>query len=365
MRLLLILGLAVASISLTACQSKTYKIQGAGDALKDGDTLYLTTDMAEGRPSDTIIVKEGGFAIQGETDSTKFCVIYNPKRQEVSMTFFIEAGTIKLLFSEQPLQSKVSGTTTNEKWQELNDTTMKIGMKINSIATTIYTAQLTADEKDKRMAEINTLNEEFKKCVGDYAEKNIGNELGCFMLTYYPNEVIDADKKLELIGKMPEKMRSRSAIVELGKELEQQSKYTVGKAFPDFTMLDLNGRETSVMQEIKNNELTIIDFWASWCGPCRAEMPSVVKLYDGYHSKGLGIIGISLDEDKDSWQSAVKSLGMKWTQLSDLKGWKNAAARMFCVESIPHTIVVGKDGTILQRGLRGEQLTEFVASKLK
>lgn len=365
MRLLLVLGLAVASASLAACQSKAYKIQGSGDALKDGDTLYLTTDMAEGLPSDTIVVKEGGFVVQGETDSTQFCVIYNPKRHEVSLPFFIESGTIELLFSEQPMQSKVSGTATNEKWQELSDTTLRIGMKINSIATAMYNAQLTAEEKSGRMAEITKLNEEFKKCVADYAEKNITNELGYFMLTYYPNEIIDADMKQKLIEKMPEKMKSRTAITELSKELEAQSKYAVGKAFPDFTMPAINGQEVSVMQEIKSNELTIIDFWASWCGPCRAEMPSVVKLYESYHSKGLGIVGISLDEDKDSWQSAVKSLGMKWTQLSDLKGWQNAAARMFSVESIPHTIVVGKDGTILQRGLRGEQLEEFVTSKLK
>lgn len=365
MRLLLIFGLALAGASLASCQSNTYKINGSGDALKDGDTLYLTTDMAEGSPSDTIVVKDGGFMMQGETDSTQFCVIYNPKRQEVSMPFFIESGTINLLFSEKPMQSKVSGTATNEKWQELSDTTLKIGMKINSIATTMYNAQLTAEEKSGRMAEITKLNDEFKKCVNDYAEKNIGNELGYFMLTYYPNEILDAGVKLKLIGKMPEKMKSRAAIMELTKELELQGKYAVGKAFPDFTMLDKNGREVNVMQEIKDNELTIVDFWASWCGPCRAEMPSVVKLYENYHSKGLGIIGISLDESRDSWLSAIKSFGMKWTQLSDMKGWQNAAARMLSVESIPHTIAVGKDGTILQRGLRGEQLQEFVASQLK
>jgi len=365
MKRLLFLGLAVASISLAACQSKTYKIEGSGDALKDGDTLYLTTDMAEGHPSDTVVVKDGGFVIQGETDSTQFCVIYNPKRQEVSMPFFIEQGTIELLFSEQPMQSKVSGTATNEKWQELNDTTVKIGMKINSIATAVYTAQLTPDEQSKRMAEIEELNTEFKNCVTDYAEKNINNELGCFMLTYYPDEIIDADVKLKLIEKMPEKMKSRTSIKKMAEDLEQRNKYAEGKTMPDFTMQDINGQKVSIMKEIKGNELTIIDFWASWCGPCRAEMPSVVKLYDAYHSKGLGIVGISLDEQEDSWKSAVKSLGMKWTQLSDLKGWQNEAARMFSVESIPHTIVVGKDGTILQRGLRGEQLKEFVASKLK
>lgn len=365
MKRLSFIGLAAVGLLLTACQSKSYKIEGSGDALQDGDTLYITTDIIDGTPQDTIVVTEGGFKMESETDSTVFCMIYNPKKQGMAMPFFIEPGTIKLILSDNSTQSKVSGTKTNNRWQELNDTTVKIGMKINRIATYIYETQLSDTEQSAKMAEIDKLNEEFKTCIADYAERNIDNELGRFMLTYYPEDVIPADKKLTLISKMPSKTQERQAVKTLKKRLEELSQYTVGRTLKDFTMADINGKEVSVLQEIKRNKLTVIDFWASWCEPCRAEMPSVVKLYDEYHAKGLGIIGISLDNERDKWQAAVKQLGMKWMQLSDLKGWDNAAARKFAVESIPHTIIVDSNGVIQQRGLRSDELREFVTARLK
>ena len=134
---------------------------------------------------------------------------------------------------------------------------------------------------------------------------------------------------------------------------------------PDFTLPDMSGQEQSVMKVVEKNKLTIIDFWASWCGPCRAEMPSVVSLYDDYKDMGLGIVGISLDENRDDWQEAVEKMNMTWTQLSDLQGWNNKAARMFDVNSIPFTMVVDAEGRLLAAGLRGGDLRHFVEEYLK
>ena len=102
----------------------------------------------------------------------------------------------------------------------------------------------------------------------------------------------------------------------------------------------------------------------SWCGPCRAEMPNVVALYDKHKAKGFNVIGISLDENKEKWEAAVKSLGMKWTQLSDLRGWHNSIAVAMGVNSIPHTVVVDSQGKILAVGLRGEKREEFIGNSL-
>ena len=134
---------------------------------------------------------------------------------------------------------------------------------------------------------------------------------------------------------------------------------------PDFTMDGIDGKPMSALAEISKNKVTVIDFWASWCGPCRAEMPNMVKMYDEYKDKGLGILGVSLDSKRSDWEGASKSLGVKWPQMSDLKGWDNAAARMFNIQSIPQTIVVDSNGKILKKGLRGEELEAFVAELLK
>lgn len=132
----------------------------------------------------------------------------------------------------------------------------------------------------------------------------------------------------------------------------------------DFTMTAMDGTEMSVAKEAARHTLTIIDFWASWCGPCRQEMPRLVKLYEAYKDKGLGIIGVSLDEDRTAWETAVARMNMSWPQLSDLQGWDNAAARTFEVNSIPYTIVVDSDCNIVAKGLRGDRLDRFVAERL-
>lgn len=151
----------------------------------------------------------------------------------------------------------------------------------------------------------------------------------------------------------------------LSQRLEKEQTTAIGKKINDFTMNDINGKPQSIMSEIAKHKLTVIDFWASWCGPCRQEMPNVVKLYNDYNSKGLGIIGISLDKKQQDWENATKNLGIKWVQLSDLEGWNNAAAKMMNVRSIPQTIIVDNKGTIIAKGLRGAELESFVQSKLK
>lgn len=139
------------------------------------------------------------------------------------------------------------------------------------------------------------------------------------------------------------------------------SKLPVAK---DFTLDDINGKKVSLMNVVSQNKITVVDFWASWCPPCMKEMPNLVSLYDNYNEEGLTILGVSLDNDKKAWMNAVESMGMKWTQVSDLKGWDSSAAILYQVEAIPHTLVLDKEGHILAEDLRGQQLEEFISDFL-
>lgn len=144
----------------------------------------------------------------------------------------------------------------------------------------------------------------------------------------------------------------------------QEQKQDTENTIPTFTMNDINGKSVAIQDEMAKNKLTILDFWASWCGPCMQEAPNVVAVYNDYQSKGLGIVGISLDNDEAAWKEAVEQLHMSWTQLSDLKGWDNEAARLFRVNSIPHTVIINSKGEILAEDLRGDELRKFVAAQL-
>ena len=109
----------------------------------------------------------------------------------------------------------------------------------------------------------------------------------------------------------------------------------------------------------------LLDFWASWCGPCMKEMPNIVDIYNSYKDKGLGIIGLSLDSDYKRWNEATQANNMTWLQLSELRGWDSEVAKVNGVQAIPHTIIIDKNGNILATDLRGEDLKQFVAEALK
>ena len=337
------ISFSLLALLLVGCQSNTYKLMGTAEGLEDGDTLLLTDNMLDGTPSDTIIIEKGAFSFKGEADKeTALCMIYSAKQNEINAAFIREPGEITIKLSATPGASRVSGTPCNEEWQRLNDSVMVIGKEINRIAENIYGNNVTQEKQQQGMNEIEKLNKRFAKVVVETTEKNIDNEFGYFLLTYYPEELIDNETRLRLIEKLSDERRQRDAIKQ---------------ATPE-------GDELSIMTEVSKNKITIIDFWASWCGPCRQEMPFMLALYADNKDRGLGIVGVSLDKDKDAWLNAIKTLKLPWPQMSDLKYWDNAAAKAFNINSIPHTVVVDQKGKILRRGLRGEELKQFVESEL-
>jgi thiol-disulfide isomerase/thioredoxin len=137
-----------------------------------------------------------------------------------------------------------------------------------------------------------------------------------------------------------------------------------GKVFPDFNETDLAGKPLSVGNF--KGKAVLIDFWATWCGPCVGELPNVIEVYKKYHSQGFEIIGISLDSDRAKLDAFLKkNEGMTWQQYFDGKGWENKISVKFGVRSIPFTVLVGPDGKVIENGLRGEALGEAVAKALK
>ena len=151
---------------------------------------------------------------------------------------------------------------------------------------------------------------------------------------------------------------------ETGAPVDVASATEPGNTFVDIGLPGPQGQTVWVGDYVGQNKLVLIDFWASWCGPCMREMPNVVKAYERFHDKGLEIVGVSLDKDKASWLAAIEQTGQKWPQMSDLKGWDCQGAQFYNIQSIPANVLIDDHGKIVARDLRGDALLKEIESRL-
>lgn len=162
---------------------------------------------------------------------------------------------------------------------------------------------------------------------------------------------------------LTDRVKKSSAGIELKKEIQQMGTVNIGGIAPDIKLPTPEGKEFSLHS--LRGHIVLLDFWASWCGPCLREMPNVKALYEKYHSKGLEILGVSLDEKKDDWVAAIAKKQLPWHHVSSLKGWKCPAAAQFNVTGIPRMYILDKSGKIIAQDLRGEELAKKMAELFK
>lgn len=218
------------------------------------------------------------------------------------------------------------------------------------------------------LSKVYTQGEDFQKAV-DPVFEGIAAESGAEMLALggvltvlrqakHPSFAYYAQRFIDHFG-----MKNPQAATDLAAEIRRMASFVIGSEAPDFTQLDVEGNEVKLSD--LRGKVVLIDFWASWCGPCRRENPNVVRLYNEYKDQGFEILGVSLDRKKDRWLQAIEKDGLTWPQVSDLKGWQNEAAKMYQVSSIPHTVLLDAEGNILARGLRGAALESKLAELFK
>jgi peroxiredoxin len=174
----------------------------------------------------------------------------------------------------------------------------------------------------------------------------------------------EADQR-ELLNAAGPAFKAYPGIQQMVDHLAVLAKVAVGKHFLDIEMPNPDGKTVKLSDYAGKGKLVLLDFWASWCPPCRRSMPGLRKLYAQYKNKGFEIVGISLDRNVADWKKGIADLQITWPQMSDVKFWKSAGAALYGVNSIPHTVLIGKDGTIVANNLEGDELASRVAELLK
>lgn len=348
------------ALTMAACQNKQqYTIVGTAEGFADGDSVEL--QILDGRRvSETIKypIVNGKFEIKGIADSVRVAMLGLPG---TVCQVFLEPGTITATLVAG--QSAVClGTPNNNAYEALVESLKAIDEEYAAIVEKSKTADEAAVATIKQ--EMEDVQDKYYQTIKNSISDNTSNEFGLHMVTnnYYNYAPEDLAPVLEaFLVNFPNNQR----LIDIKAKNDLSLETSVGKKFKDFEMADVEGDMKKLSEYVAANKVTMIDFWASWCGPCRREMPAVKAAFDAYKSKGFGIVGVSLDNNKEAWVKAIADLGMEWPQLSDLKGWNCEGAKLYGVSSIPSTVLVAQDGTILAKNLRGEDIQTKLAELLK
>ncbi len=360
-RLLFLVGVALC----VACgRTPGYKVSGTIEGAQDGDTVKMF--VYEGWSTvvlDETLVKNGAFEFTGRQDTAVFRHIACVARGKNlgCVRFVLENGDIRLSLKEG-FDYDIKGTPLNEVWCVYHNENERLCGESMDLYRALQDTTQTDEVRAQKQAASKAKEKEIKDFRMRFCKENIGNVAGADVLALNYKD-FEWDDVLSLLAQVPETCTD-PAVLTLKEEVASKQKTAVGQPFTDFAMQTPDGKELHVSDVAKTAKVTMIDFWASWCGPCRAEMPYVKAAYEKYHDRGFEIIGVSLDNDAEAWKKAIEAWQLPWPQVSDLKGWQSQGAALYGVTAIPATVLL-QDGKIVARNLREEAVAEKLAELLE
>jgi peroxiredoxin len=346
-------------------QPKSSLIQGKLGLSRSKTIFLLYTDPVTGvAHKDSALVNKGSFAFESTIEIPSKAILYSsPDYNRVDL--YLEPGTIEVKSQDSLSHAIVSGSVVNRDFNVLRKRIATVeakGKKINNEARARMTAspELKEDQEfrkewDNKISEVGA---ELKLVYKSFIEEMPGNMVTIEAIEFIvgPNPDITTVKKL--FSSINENVRNSSMGKQYAKKIDDLEKVNVGSVAPEFTQADTSGNLVS-LKDFKGKYL-LIDFWASWCGPCREESPNLVKAFHTYKNSNFSIVSISLDKAsaRKAWLKAIIKDGLLWTQLSDLKGWDNEAAKLYSVSSVPKSFLISPEGKIVAKDLRGEALNK-------
>lgn len=368
-----LITLAVCTVLFSACSEKGYRIDGTvSNADLDGKYVYLYA-FGNGAASalDSALVENNTFVMKGIQETPALHTLrfaadaIEAKRAKkgehapYSVDFVLENAKYKVELSETPA---ITGTPEADAFAALQTQIKEILAPTEELIAAMRSEDnAAAAQAEKKYEEMDaSMMGAIKKYLADHPNYQTAAKL----LSDFRHS-LDEGERREIIANAGEAFKAAPGVDKIIDHLNILEKVAIGKKFTDFEMADPDGTMRKLSDYVGQGKVVLIDFWASWCPPCRADMPHLVALYDQYKKKDFEIVGISLDRTADAWVKGIKDLHMTWPQLSDVKFWQCEGATLYGVNSIPHTVLVDKDGTIIGKNLRGEALDARLAEIIK
>lgn len=359
-----------AACTMIACTSNNanYNVTG-NNATQNGTAVYLFDPLSQTR-IDSTVIDNGSFKMKGKAEKNAFLLV-NIDGSQWWFPFFNDGEPVQINVAD----STLSGSALNNKLTECD--------KRDRDAYALYHRTIEEmnsvpeNERGARQSELMAMYQTALKKYADFyiamIEENMDNLIPVAFIDRIPslagehkfNQLMSSDAPFT---KHPNVLNFKRRLEEdraRMKEEMEKNQEIVGQKFIDIEEPDADGVTHKLSEYVGNGKWVLVDFWASWCGPCKNEMPFVVDAYKKYHDKGFDVVGLSFDKDKDAWLKAITDWEMPWIHLSDLKQWQTAAREVYNVMGIPDNILISPDGIIVARGLRGQDLDDKLAEIFK
>lgn len=364
-------------------KDKAFKLSGKTTNLAwPAEWVYLQYRTGGEWKTDSFKVENGSYQFSGfvdepslssirvkyqESGEKKF--ISNPRRDRV--TIFLQPGKIKVVSVDSFSNVTVKGSAAHAEYLKLQALAKPYQEKMEPLYP-LYSHFAKAKEnkaREKVESVIDSLEKlMLEKVYAEYVRKNPSSRLAMYALQQYAGWELDSAKieRLEpLFAALSEPNKKLPSADVFRRNLDIAKNTAIGKIAMEFTQNDTLGIPVSLSSF--RGKYILIDFWASWCGPCRVENPNVVKVFQKYRDKGFHIIGISLDRpgQKEKWMKAIHDDNLTWTQLSDLKFWDNEVAKQYGIQAIPQNLLLDPEGRIIAKNVRGDELEAKVGEALE